>query len=175
MKSFVRGSLLVAAISLLGAAANPVSAQEGRDKEIRLDFLTLQTSDGSTGIGVGFPGSVAVAFYMNPNVAIEPQLSLAFISGDGADGSVYGLGLFVPWYFAGDAGRSGFFVAPGLEYSKGTGDFETDGATDFGVDVGMKMTRNDRMSTRLALTFRDGDSFNEAVIGASFGIGLFWR
>jgi hypothetical protein len=173
MKSFVRGSLLVAAIAM-AAATSPVGAQ-GRDKEIRLDMLSLQTSDGNTAIGAGFPGTLALAFYMNQNIAIEPQVGLMFLSGDGAEGSVITAGVFAPWYFAGDAGRTGFFVSPGVEFSKGSGDFEGDAVIDFGADLGLKMRYRENISTRFALTLRDGDSFNESVIGATFGVGLFWR
>jgi hypothetical protein len=174
MKSFVRGTLLAAAIAMLGAAANPVSAQ-GRDKEIRLDMLAFQTADGSTLIEAGFPGTLALGFYMNPNFALEPQVGIASFSGDGASATVFSLGLFAPYYFKGDTGRTGFFVSPGVSYSKATGDFETDGEMDYGVDLGIKMAYRERISTRLALTYRDGDSFSEAAIGASFGVGLFWR
>ena len=129
---------------------------------------------------VALPGSVALAFYMNESVAIEPQLGLLFVSGeDGAgddfSGTELSAGLFVPFYLKGDTGRSGFFMSPGLLITKGTGDLETDAAVDYGIDVGMKMTRNDRVSTRFAVTLRDGDSFADATLGATFGVGLFWR
>lgn len=174
MKSLVRGTLLAVAIAMVGAAANPVAAQ-GRDKEIRLDMIGFETSDGNTAILAGFPGTVALAFYMNPNFALEPQVAIVNVNSDFGDGTVFGFGLFAPWYFKGDAGRTGFFVSPGLQYSKGTGDMETDGEMDYGVDLGLKMSYRERISTRLALTYRDGDSYGEAAIGATFGVGLFWR
>lgn len=179
MKGLVRGTLAAVALAMVAATADPLAAQ-GRQKEIRLDMLALETSDGNTGITAAFPGTVAIAFYMSPNVAIEPQVGIAFVSGEdnlGNDfsGSVLSAGLFVPFYFNNDMGRSGLFISPGLAVSKGTGDLETDALVDYGVDVGMKMTRNERVSTRLALTLRDGDSSADAVLGASFGIGLFWR
>lgn len=175
MKSFVRGSLLVAAVALAAAAVNPVGAQ-GRDKEIRLDMLGFSSSDGTTTIQAAFPGMVAFAIYMNQNFAIEPQVGLGFTSGDGDSNGAIGLGVFAPWYFKGDAGRTGFFVSPGVELVKFTGDNAPDDAfIDYGVDVGLKMAFRERISTRLALTYRDGDSHLESEIGARFGVGLFWR
>ena len=179
MKGVVRGTLAAVALAMVAATADPLAAQ-GRQKEIRLDFLTLQTSDGDFAIGGAFPGSIALAFYMNPNVAIEPQLGLLFVSGEDAlgndfSGTELSAGVFVPFYLRGDTGRSGFFMSPGLLISKGTGDLESDAAVDYGIDVGMKMTRNDRVSTRFAVTLRDGDSFADATLGATFGVGLFWR
>lgn len=179
MKGFVRGTLAAVALAMVAVTADPLAAQ-GRQKEIRLDFLSLQTSDGNTAIAAGFPGSVALAFYMNPNVAIEPQVGILYTStedaaGNDESGTILTGGLFVPFYFNNDMGRSGMFISPGLEISKGTGDSEFDARVDYGVDVGMKMTRSDRISSRLALTLRDGDSFGDPVLGAVFGIGLFWR
>lgn len=175
MKALVRGTLAAVALAMVAATADPLAAQ-GRQKEIRLDFVSLQTSDGNTRLDASFPGGLAVAFYMNESVAIEPRFALDFQSGDGiAEGTVFSAGLFVPFYLAGDTGRSGFFLSPGIELMKGTGDREFDTQVNYGLDAGMKMTRNDRVSTRLALTLRDGDSFGDPVIGAVFGIGLFWR
>lgn len=174
MKSSVRGALALAAVTMLVAAAGPLSAQ-ARDKEIRLDFLGLETSSGNTVMTAGFPGSLAFGIYMNQHIAIEPQIGLAFRSGNGFSGSVLSAGLFVPYYFKGDTGRSGFFLSPGLSVSKGFGDFAGNSQTDYGVDLGLKMTHRERVSTRIALTIRDGDSSAEAVIGATFGVGLFWR
>jgi hypothetical protein len=166
---------LVAATVLVAAVSTAAEAQEGRQVEIRLDFASLQTSDGTTAVGVDFPGSVAVAFYMNQSFALEPRVGLNFISGDGFSGNVLQAGLFAPYYFAGDFGKTGFFLAPGVTVSKGSGDLEFEAQTDYGADLGIKLAMRDRISSRIALTFRDGDSSTEAVIGASFGIGFFFR
>ncbi len=164
----------IAAATLLLAVTSPLSAQ-ARQKEIRLDFVSLQTSDGTTAISAAFPGTVALGIYMNKNIALEPQFGITSISSDFADGTTFGAGLFVPYYFAGDFGKSGLFISPGIEISKGSGDFETETMVDYGVDLGFKKTHRDRVSLRIAATLRDGDSANEAVIGGVFGIGLFWR
>ncbi len=174
MRTIVRGTLAAVALAMVAATADPLMAQ-GRQKEIRLDFLSLQTSDGDFTVTGMFPGSVALAFYMNPNVAIEPQIGVGFVSGDDFSGTELSAGLFVPFYLSGDTGRSGFFLSPGMSVSKGTGDIEYEARVDYGIDFGMKMTRNDRVSSRLALTLRDGDNFSDTTLGATFGIGLFWR
>ncbi len=171
MARAIRG---LAAATLLVAVASPLAAQ-ARQKEIRLDFVELQTSDGNTLITAGFPGSVALGIYMNKNIALEPRVEIVSVSGDGNSTTFFGAGIFVPYYFAGDFGKSGLFVAPGLQLSKASGDFETDTQVDYGVDVGVKLTHKERVSFRIAATLRDGDSTNEAIIGGVFGIGLFWR
>jgi hypothetical protein len=171
MARAIRG---LAAATLLVAVASPLAAQ-ARQKEIRLDFVTLQTSDGATLINAGFPGTVALGIYMNKNIALEPQVGITNVSSDFVDGTTFGAGLFVPYYFAGDFGKSGLFLSPGIQLSKGSGDFETDTQVDYGVDLGFKKTHKERVSFRIAATFRDGDSSTDAVIGGVFGIGLFWR
>jgi hypothetical protein len=165
---------LLAATVLVAAVSAAAEAQD-RQVEVRLDLVSLQTSDGTTLVQLGFPGAVAVGFYMNDNLALEPQLSLNFISSDAGDGGFHSLGLFAPYYFKGDGGKTGLFLSPGLLLRKGTGDLDTDTQLDYGIDLGLKMAMRDRISSRLALTFRDGDSTNEAIIGATFGIGIFFR
>jgi hypothetical protein len=166
---------LVAAAVLVAAVSAAAEAQEGRQVEIRLDFASLQTSDGSTAVSLEFPGTVAVGFYMNQNFALEPRVGLRFISSDLVSGNILEAGVFAPYYFAGDFGKTGVFVAPGVTVSKGSGDLEYDAQTDYGVDLGIKLAMRDRISSRIALTFRDGDSSPDPVIGATFGIGYFFR
>ena len=54
-------------------------------------------------------------------------------------------------------------------------DVADDTSLDLGVDVGFKWAVRERISTRLAFTVRDGDSSDDAVLGLTFGVGLFWR
>ncbi len=175
-RMIVRSSLVVAAAALLAAGASPLTAQT-RDKELRLDFATLTTSDGRTEVGLGYPGTFALGIYMNQNLAIEPQLTFNYFNDNDTDtsGGEISAGVFAPWYFNGDMGRSGLFLSPGVMLTKGIGDLEGDELFDYGLDLGVKMGRSDRVSTRLALTLRDGDRFNDPAIGASFGLGMFWR
>lgn len=177
MKNFMlRSSMVVAAATLFAAGASPLAAQS-REKEIRLDFATVTTSDGRTEVGLGYPGTFALGIYMNENLAIEPQLGFRYFSDSDADtdGGELSAGVFAPWYFNGDTGRSGLFLSPGVTLTKGIGDNDTDALFDYGLDLGVKMGRSDRVSTRLALTLRDGDRFTDPALGASFGLGMFWR
>jgi hypothetical protein len=180
MKRFIRGSVMCAAAAMAVAVASPAGAQETRrDKEIRIDFASVTTSDGFTRVGLGYPGTLAMGIYMNNNLALEPRLGFDYQSDSDTDvsgGSVLA-GVFAPWYFNGDMGRTGLFLSPGVEFTKGFGDdaFETDVMVDYGVDFGVKLGRSERVSTRLALTMRDGDSFSDPRIGAVFGVGMFWR
>ena len=152
-----------------------LAAAQGKPLEIRADFVTLETSDGDTDIALEFPGSLAMAFYFSRQFALEPAVLINNINADDASATLFGFGLSAPFYFKADEGKSGLFVSPGIFFSKATGDFETDAMFDYGVDVGFKMPVKERISTRLAVTFRDGDSSDKAVVGASFGIGFFWR
>ncbi len=174
MKSMFRGAFAVLALTAL--AVGSAEAQERRSKEIRLDMISFQASDGSSVGFVAFPAAnVALGIYLNQKVAIEPMVGMNFISGDNFSGQVLSFGTFVPYYFKGDGGRSGLFLSPGLMFSKGTGDLETDGEFDYGVDFGFRKVWRDNLSWRGALTLRDGDSFDDMAIGASFGLGLFWK
>lgn len=175
-KSLLRGSMVCAAAAMLAAAGSPLEAQT-RDKELRLDFITARTGGSSTTIGVGYPGTFALGIYMNNNFALEPQLGALFTSNSDTDtdGGEITAGVFAPWYFNGDMGRTGLFLSPGVILTKGLGDDDTDVRSDYGLDFGVKLGRSERVSTRLALTMRDGDSFGDPEFGGVFGIGMFWR
>jgi hypothetical protein len=69
MKALLRGSMIGAVAAMLAAGASPADAQT-RDKELRLDFATLSTSDGRTEVGIGYPGTFALGIYMNNNFAL---------------------------------------------------------------------------------------------------------
>lgn len=155
-------------------AAAPAMAQ-GRPLELRVDMFSFETSDGNNSLELNFPGSLAMAFYMTPQFAIEPQLTLSNQSGDNVDGTIYGAGVFFPFYFKADEGRSGFFLSPGAMIVGGTGDYDFDSQVNYGADVGIKFAVRERISTRFAVTLRDGDSYNDPAFGATFGIGFHWR
>lgn len=179
MHSFVRKSVM--ALALVAAATSVAQAQERREKELRVDLLGLSTSDGTTEFGIGIPGTVALGVYLNKNIAIEPTISFNSVSGDGFSATFLQVGVFVPYYLKGDSGRSGIFVSPGLMYGKAGGDLDSDGMVDFGVDVGMKKELRQNVVWRLAANLRTGDSYedingdSQIAIGATFGIGVFWR
>lgn len=176
---FVRKALVLAALMVV--AVPSLEAQERRTKEVRLDLVGFETVDGNSEFGFGLPGTVALGIYLNKNIAIEPQVSFSSFSGDGFSANVLQFGAFLPYYFRGDFGQNGLFVAPGLTYSKAGGDLDSDGVVDFGVDVGVKKSIRENLSWRLAGTIRTGDSYEDAAgdsqiaIGARFGIGIFWK
>jgi hypothetical protein len=169
--------MLCAAAAMAVAAASPAGAQTRRDKEIRIDFASVITSDGFTRVGIGYPGTLAMGIYMNNNLALEPQLGLTYESDSDTDtdqGEIVA-GVFAPWYFNGDMGRTGLFLSPGVMFTKPFGDNDGDALVDYGVDFGVKLGRSERVSTRLAVTMRDGDRFGDPAFGAVFGVGMFWR
>lgn len=171
MLSVLRRAVAVAALAALSAGA--VEAQLSVE-EIRLDLASFTTSDGSTALTLAVPGSVAIGIYLNDNFALEPMVFFANTKIDPADAvNSFGLGLMAPYYFAGDRGRSGLFVAPGLQISK-FGD--NDALIDFGADVGIKKVMNDKVSWRAAANIFTGDSTaDELAFGATFGLSVFWR
>lgn len=157
---------------LLGAT--PAMAQ-GRPLELRVDMLSFETTDGNTTIDLEFPGTLAMAFYLTKQFAIEPQVAISNTSSDAVDGTLYGAGLFLPFYFNADEGKSGFFLSPGAMVLGGTGDFDFDAEFNYGLDAGIKFAVRERISTRFAATYRDGDSYDKGTFGATFGIGFHWR
>ncbi len=173
MRSVLRRALVVAA--LVGASSVTAQAQMGglKVEEIRIDLASINITNG-TFLEAGLPGSVALGIYLNDKIALEPTLGFAYLKPDGAaDGaSILSLGVMAPFYFAGDRGHSGLFVAPGVMITKVT---DLDAAIDFGADVGFKGKMNDKVSWRAAATLRDGDSYGDASIGGVFGLSVFWR
>lgn len=171
MLSVLRRAVAVA--SLVAVSATVAQAQV-RVEEIRVDVAALQTSGGNLMLATGIPGSVALGIYLSDKLALEPTLGLAYFSPDvGNSTSVLTLGVFAPYYFAADRGHNGLFVAPGVEISKAT---STPAAIDFGADVGYKKALSPKVSWSLAGTLRLGDSYDpDALIGARFGLSVFWR
>jgi hypothetical protein len=172
--SLLRRSLVLGAVALAMSATTASAQMMSKPKEVRIDMAQVMISDGTTGIDLGFPGSLAIAIYLNDNIAIEPNFNLGFLSGDGFSGGNFGVGVMVPYYLAGDQGKTGFFVAPGLMLGKGFGDFDSDMAVDFGVDLGIKREWKGNVGQRFAITLRDGDSYADMVFGAVAGITLRW-
>ena len=155
-------------------SATPAMGQ-GRPLEIRVDMLSFETSDGNTNLDLSFPGTLAMAFYLSKQFAIEPEIMVSNVSSDFADGTLYGAGLFLPFYFNADEGKSGFFLSPGAMVLGGTGDYDTGTDFNYGLDAGIKFAVRERISTRFAATYRDGDSYDKGTFGATFGIGFHWR
>lgn len=174
MKSLVR-TAVVASLVAWSASIGAAPAQAQNPIELRATFFRFITSDGNNAFQLVFPGALAMAFYMNPQVAIEPSISLLRLEDDDDESvTLLTAGLFLPIHFQ-PGGRQGFFIAPGIELSHTSADVADDTSLDYGLDVGMKWAVRERISSRLAFTIRDGDSSDDAVLGVSFGIGLFWR
>ena len=171
MLSVLRRAVAVA--SLVAVSASVAQAQV-KVEEIRLDLVGFQTQDGYREFGVGAPGAVAIGIYLNDKIALEPSIAFANIKiGDFDAENIIQFGLFAPYYLAGDRGKSGLFLAPGLNITK-VGD--ADAAIDFGADVGYKKPISDKVSWRAAAGIRTGDSTaDELRIGGTFGFSIFWR
>jgi len=171
MLSVLRRAVAVA--SLVAVSASVAQAQV-KVEEIRVDLAGLQMMGGNMALGGGIPGSVALGIYLNDKIALEPTLGFSYFKPDGGDGStMIELGVFAPYYFTGDRGHNGLFVAPGVMISKVT---DIDAAIDFGADVGYKKALNQKVSWSVAGMFRAGDSYDpDSMIGARFGLSVFWR
>jgi hypothetical protein len=173
MRSVLRRAFAV--VALVGASAVSAQAQMGglKVEEIRIDLASINITNG-TFLEAGLPGSLALGIYLNDKIALEPTVGFAYLKPDGApDGtSILSLGVMAPFYFAGDRGHSGLFVAPGVMIAKAT---DEDAAINFGVDLGFKGKMSDKVSWRAAAQLRDGDSFGDASIGGVFGLSVWWR
>lgn len=171
MLSVLRRAVAVA--SLVAVSAGAAQAQL-KVEELRVDVAGLTAMGGSTMFEGGIPGSLALGIYLNDKIALEPTLGVFHFSPDGGDATtMISVGVFAPYYLAGDRGRSGLFVAPGVMVTKIT---DIDAQIDFGADVGFKKAMNDKVSWSVAGTFRGGDSYDpDSAIGARFGFSVFWR
>jgi hypothetical protein len=177
--SLLRRSLVLGAAALALGATTASAQMMGKPKELRIDMVSLSLPTDATNLNIGFPGSLAIAIYLNDNIAIEPFVGLDFNSGDATiEGGSFALGAMVPYYLAGGMGKSGFFVAPGLSIGKFFGDqataFGDEMLLDYGVDVGLKREWKTNVGQRFAITLRDGDSYADLTIGATAGITIRW-
>lgn len=170
MRSVLRRAFAVASLVVVSASA---AQAQLKVEEIRVDVAGLGLSGGNTMFNAGIPGTVALGVYLNDKIALEPTLGLGYTKPDGGDGSTrISLGVFAPFYLDGDRGRNGLFVAPGVMITKVT---DVDAAIDFGADFGYKKAMNDKVSWSAAATLRDGDSYGDSMLGARFGLSVFWR
>ena len=164
----------VAAAALVAVSAVSAEAQMMggmKVEEIRLDMVGFATNDFGTSFGVNFPGTVTLAMYLNDNIALEPMVGINSFTPDGGDAvTTISLGLFVPYYLAGDRGMNGLFVAPGFTFSKTT---DVDGVTAIGADLGLKKTWKEKISWRAAVQIRSNDG--NTTLGVVGGVGMFWR
>jgi hypothetical protein len=170
MLSGLRRAITVAA--LIVGSASAAQAQV-RVEELRVDLLNFQTANGNSALGFGIPGSLALGVYLNDKLALEPTLGLNFFSPEVGNSSTrLTFGVFAPFYVSGDRGHNGIFLSPGVLITKIT---DVEAATDFGADIGYKSAVSPKISMAFAATLRDGDSYSDAVLGARFGLSVFWR
>ena len=180
MFSIVRRVVAVGALVALSATAAQAQVSF---REIRFDAVSFTSVDGSTAFSLGGPVSpygallggtvsVALGFYLNDKIALEPSLNIFSITPDGGDATtVTSFGLAAPFYLT--SGKSGLFVSPNLSYAKIT---DQDATMDLGAEVGYKKPINNNISWRAAAGIRTGDSTNdEMAIMASFGISVFLK
>ncbi len=176
----MRPSVLRSLIAILTLVLGASSAQAqptlfGKPiEELRVDLVGLSLGGGGTSLNAAVPGGLSLGLYLSEKLAVEPTFRLGFLSPDEGDSQVtLGAGVMVPYYFAGDRGRTGLFVAPTLSLSK-VGD--ADLGIDFGADIGLKRALSEKTAWRLAATLRTGDSSgDEMVLGGVIGISLFLR
>ncbi len=173
--SLIRSTLAILTLVIGASTAQAQPTLFGRPiEELRVDLATLSLGGGGTALGAAIPGSLSLGVYLSDKLAVEPAFRIGFISPEEGDSQVsLGAGVMVPYYFGGDRGRSGLFVAPSLALSK-VGD--ADLALDLGADLGIKRKLSDKTAWRLAATLRTGDSSgDEVMLGASIGISLFLK
>jgi hypothetical protein len=176
MVSVLRRAVAVA--SLVAVSAGSAQAQMGTIgmggmslEEIRVNLVGLTSSDGGTSIGLNFPGSLALAFYLNDKIAIEPMVGFNMFSPDVGDASsTISLGVLVPYYLGSDRGVSGLFIAPGFNFSKTT---DIDATTSIGAEFGLKKAWKEKISWRVAGAFWTSDG--NSTIGVNAGLSMFWR
>lgn len=163
------------AVLLMALLRTTAGAAQSNPLEIRLDIVTLLTSGDRSRLEVGFPRFLAMAFYLDERVAFEPRVGVVRESDGSGSVTRWSAGMFLPVHFSPGDARRGPFAAPGVEISKRSGDVPSDALLDFGVDLGYKLPLRERLSARIALLLRDGDSSSESVLGGSVGVSLFWR
>jgi hypothetical protein len=166
-----RSVMTAMAVVALAAGASSAQAQiGGRQVEIRLDLAELMLDP--VRLGAGLPGSAAVGIYLSDRLAVEGRVGFAYADAEPESSWGLSLGAYLPFYLAADGGRSGLFVAPGLDLAKIK---DIDAAVDYGVDVGMKLKKSERLSWRIAATLRDGDSYADMALGANLGLSIFFK
>lgn len=167
----IRPRNILASAVLVAAMATSASAQfsQVRVEEVRIDLAGLSTT-GGTRLFAGIPGALALGVYLSDAVALEPRASFDYTKPDGQDGTLnLDFGVYAPFYFSGNRGHSGLFLAPGMSITK-LGD--ADATFDFGADLGYKIRSTERMSWRVAAEIRN---FDDLEIGGRFGLSIWWR
>ncbi len=172
---------LLASVAVVGLPRT-VSAQE-KATELTAGIVGLSnlTSNGESLFRlVTGGGYFAAGFYLSPELALEPTLSLGYASSDGYSQTILGLGAALPYYFDKNWGRKGLYLAPRLLWSSYscTG---CDGASQFGLGFafGTKLPLNEAAALRIQASFDYGfenTNFNSSTtLGASMGLSVFLK
>ncbi len=163
IKSMFAGAVL--ALGVAAFAPSTAQAQGLKLEELRLNMASVNLT-GGTSLDAGFPGSASAGFFFNEKMALEPSVGVFARKGY----NQFGVGAALAYYFNGDHGKAGLFVAPTLEFAKAKG---TDAAVNYGGDVGYKIAMRDNISARVAGTVRDGDSYGDLAFGATLGFSFY--
>jgi hypothetical protein len=175
----------VAALAILGLAATSATAQgRGPELTVGLASIGMETYDGEFNYTQLYvpSGMLRLAFFLSPKVAIEPTVSLNIWSGEENSFRAIGLGAFVPYYFNGDQGMTGFYVAPGIGIlSYGDEDGSNGSQMWFAAEGGKKFKLSDSAFLRLAAQYymesenRDEGLDKYSNLGVILGVSLFLR
>jgi|CXWL01.1.fsa_nt_gi hypothetical protein len=157
-------SMFAGAVMVFGLATG-VNAQGLKLEELRLNVASLNLT-GGTSFDFEFPGSASAGFFFNEQMALEPSVGVFARKGYNQIGAAAALA----YYFNGDHGKAGLFVAPTVEFFKAKG---VDASVNYGGDVGFKVAMRDNVSARLAGTIRDGDDYTDVAFGASLGFSFY--
>lgn len=161
MRSFP-GRFLLAMVAVSTVAASSVAAQS-KPIEFRLGLADI--SFDPTSVNLGFPGAVAVGFFLSDRVALEPAVFASFAE----DNTNIGVGASLPFYLSGDYGKKGLFVAPAISVVKFQ---DIDADFNIGAAAGIKFpVGTSGVGGRLAAEIDDLENIN---LGLSFGITYHW-
>lgn len=161
MRSFP-GRFLLAMVAVSTVAVSSAAAQS-KPVEFRLGLAGI--SFDPTSVSLGFPGAVAVGFFLNDRVALEPSVFGSFEEDD----TNIGVGASLPFYLSGDHGKKGLFVAPAVSVVKFQ---DNDADFNIGAAAGIKFpVGTSGVGGRLAAEINDIENIN---VGVSFGITYHW-
>jgi hypothetical protein len=180
----IRNAVAVLAMSVFLASA---AAAQTRGPELTVGVAALGSEkfgddDSYTWLSTN-EHVLRLAFYLSPKVAIEPDFSLSWWSGEGESSTQIGIGAFIPYYFNGDQGATGFYAAPGVGinmYSFDDGD-DSDSAsqTFFAIEAGKKFRLTESASFRVAAQYYmepENDDFQKySNIGVMLALSVFLK
>jgi len=172
-----------AALAALAFAmpATPAGAQE-KGVELGVGMLgwTNTSCSGCTSVStIGTGGMyVASAFYLNSQLAIEPILTVSYVSGGGSHETDWGLGVGVPIYFSSTWGHKGWFVEPGATYrSLSCSGCTTEDQSSLDVALGYKAPIGKEAALRISALydygFKTSDIPQTNTFGLQFGLSVF--